>query len=300
MAFNRTTSKIESLIVSQASATANKFVLGEETKSAILALVNEYNYLSDFGASVAISALTQPNQGSIVVFKQPNVSLLTKTDVGPGPNVKGTLDTVSIAWQKPRYVSRVFSAYDISRGLVQASAAFIAKAVEEGSQSRQLKGFEDLVSVDSKKTANTLSAAVLGDAKQFRDRILKEASSFLKIVNNVEGIKGVKMENIVIHISAEESYKLLDIIGDLASKQYENGLYTTTKLGGFNIRVNDLLGRVAGAPKVIIATDFVYKSFHAIVGAKTELINGSFDTVAYYEDAIAQGHVYTGLIKVLY
>ena len=300
MAFSRTTSKIESLIVSKASATNQKFVLGEETKSAILALVNEYNYLSDFGASVAISALTQPNQGSILVFKQPNVSLLTKTDVGPGPNVKGTLDTVSIKWDAPRYVSRVFSAYDASRGLVQASASFIAKAVEEGAQSRQLKGFEDLISVDSKKTSNTLSAAVLGDAKQFRDRILKEASGFLKYVSDTEGIKGVKMENIVIHISAEEAYKLIDIAGDLASKLYENGLYQTTRLGGFNIRVNDLLGRVPGTPKVIIATDFVYKSFHAIVGAKTEPINGSFDLVAYYEDAIANGHVYTGLVKVLY
>ena len=81
MAFKRTANKLESLFFTQATATGDKLELGEETKGAVLALVNEYNYLSDFGENVAISALNKPSQGSIIVFKHPNVYLRDKTSI---------------------------------------------------------------------------------------------------------------------------------------------------------------------------------------------------------------------------
>ena len=109
------------------------------------------------------------------------------------------------------------------------------------------------------------------------------------------------MEDVVIHVSAAESHKLMDVVGDLASEQYENGLNKTRRLGGFKIRVNDLLPRVAGAPKVIISTNFAYKSFHTIINVASGKINPlKKDIGAAYSDAIAQGIVYTGVTKVLY
>jgi len=292
------TNKLEALIAQNTGG--NKFRLGDQQLNEVLALVNEYSYIDMCRESSKVIGLSAPSQGSITLLKAPNVSLTTKTKIGGKDPVITKTDAVSIFWSKPTEAAEAITAFDRERGLGSVLAAFLAKASESGKNARELSGFKALAAEDTKKTANTLSASITGEA--LRTRILEEAVKLTKLKDDNQGIDFIPTDSIIIFIDPLTAIDLEKIVGDWSKEVWTNGVLTQAQFGGFRFVVNPFLSRVATSnpPKVIITTNFVYASFLGIIYAGAEQLPASADTVARYEQAVAEGFIYNNLVKCLY